>query len=162
MISKTMEDALNKQVNREYYSAYLYLAMSAYFESANLKGFAKWMRIQAKEEQSHGDKILDYLMARSGKVTLGAIEAPKAKWASAGQVFEEVYAHEQKVTGMIHALVDLAIKEKDHATFEMLQWFVKEQVEEEEHSLAILEQIKCVGDVPGHLFYLDHELGKRG
>jgi len=157
-----MEDALNKQVNREYYSAYLYLAMSAYFESANLKGFAKWMRIQAKEEQSHGDKILDYLMARSGKVTLGAIEAPKAKWASAGQVFEEVYAHEQKVTGMIHALVDLAIKEKDHATFEMLQWFVKEQVEEEEHSLAILEQIKCVGDVPGHLFYLDHELGKRG
>jgi len=162
MISKTMEDALNKQVNREYYSAYLYLAMSAYFESANLKGFAKWMRVQAKEEQSHGDKILDYLMARSGKVTLGAIEAPKAKWASAGKVFEEVYAHEQKVTGMIHALVDLAIKEKDHATFEMLQWFVKEQVEEEEHSLAILEQIKIVGDVPGHLFYLDHQLGKRG
>ena len=162
MISKTMEDALNKQVNREYYSAYLYLALSAYFESANLKGFAKWMRVQAKEEQSHGDKILDYLMARSGKVTLGAIEAPKAKWASAGKVFEEVYAHEQKVTGMIHALVDLAIKEKDHATFEMLQWFVKEQVEEEEHSLAILEQIKIVGDVPGHLFYLDHQLGKRG
>jgi ferritin len=162
MISKTMEDALNKQVNREYYSAYLYLAMSAYFESANLKGFAKWMRVQAKEEQSHGDKILDYLIARSGKVTLGAIEAPKAKWASSGKVFEEVYAHEQKVTGMIHALVDLAIKEKDHATFEMLQWFVKEQVEEEEHSLAILEQIKCVGDVPGHLFCLDHQLGKRG
>ncbi len=162
MISKTMEDALNKQVNREYYSAYLYLAMSAWFESANLKGFAKWMRVQGKEEQSHGDKILDYLIARSGNVTLGAIEAPKAKWASAGKIFEEVYAHEQKVTGMIHALVDLAIKEKDHATFEMLQWFVKEQVEEEEHSLAILEQIKCVGDVPGHLFYLDHQLGKRG
>ena len=161
MISKTMEDALNKQVNREYYSAYLYLAMSAYFESTNLKGFAKWMRVQAKEEQAHGDKILDYLMARSGKVTLGAIEAPKAKWESAGKVFEEVYAHEQKVTGMIHALVDLAIKEKDHATFEMLQWFVKEQVEEEEHSLAILEQIRIVGDVPGHLFYIDHHLGKR-
>lgn len=156
-----MEDALNKQVNREYYSAYLYLAMSAYFESTNLKGFAKWMRVQAKEEQAHGDKILDYLMARSGKVTLGAIEAPKAKWESAGKVFEEVYAHEQKVTGMIHALVDLAIKEKDHATFEMLQWFVKEQVEEEEHSLAILEQIRIVGDVPGHLFYIDHHLGKR-
>ncbi|MHB8164334.1 MAG: ferritin, partial [Methanoregula sp.] len=113
MISKTMEDALNKQVNREYYSAYLYLAMSAYFESANLKGFAKWMRVQAKEEQSHGDKILDYIMVRSGKVTLGDIEAPKAKWASAGKVFEEVYAHEQKVTGIIHALVDLAVKEKD-------------------------------------------------
>jgi len=161
MISKIMEEALNKQVNREYYSAYLYLAMSAYFESVNMKGFAKWMRAQAKEEQAHGDKFLDYLIARGGKVSLGAIEAPKAKWASAGKVFEEVYTHEQKVTGMINALVDLAIKEKDHATFEVLQWFVKEQVEEEEHSSAILEQIKCAGDVPGHLFYLDHHLGKR-
>jgi ferritin len=161
MISKTVEDALNKQVNREYYSAYLYLAMSAYFESANMKGFGKWLRIQAKEEQAHGDKFLNYILARGGTVALGAIEAPKAKWASAGKVFEEVYAHEQKVTGMINALVDLSVKEKDHATFEMLQWFVKEQVEEEEHSLAILEQIKVVGDVPGHLFYLDHHLGKR-
>jgi ferritin len=161
MISKTMEDALNKQVNREYYSAYLYLAMSAYFESANMKGFAKWMRIQAKEEQVHGDKFFDYLIARGGKVTLGAIEAPKAKWASAGKVFEEVYAHEQKVTGMINALVELAIKEKDHASFEMLQWFVKEQVEEEEHASEILAQIKTVGDVPGHLFCLDQLLAKR-
>jgi len=161
MISKIMEEAINKQVNREYYSAYLYLAMSAYFESVNLKGFASWMRAQAKEEQVHGSKFLDYLIARGGKVSLGAIEAPKAKWDSAGKVFEEVYAHEQKVTGMIHALVELAVKEKDHATFEMLQWFVKEQVEEEEHSSEILEKIKCVGDVPGHLFYLDHELAKR-
>ncbi len=161
MISKTMEEALNKQVNREYYSAYLYLAMSVYFESVNMKGFASWMRVQAKEEHAHGDKFLDYLMARGGKVTLGDIEAPKAKWASAGKVFEEVYAHEQKVTGMINTLVDLAIKEKDHATFEMLQWFVKEQVEEEKNSSEILEQIKIVGDVPGHLFYLDHHLGKR-
>lgn len=161
MISKIMEEALNKQVNREYYSGYLYLAMSAYFESVNMKGFAKWMRVQAKEEQAHGDKILDYLIARGGKVTLGDIEAPKAKWVSAGKVFEEVYAHEQKVTGMINSLVDLAIKEKDHASFEMLQWFVKEQVEEEKNSSEILEQIKIVGDVPGHLFYLDHHLGKR-
>jgi ferritin len=161
MISKTMEEAINKQVSREYFSAYLYLAMSVYFESVSMKGFAKWMRVQAKEEQVHGDKFLDFLIARGGKVTLGAIEAPKAKWASAGKVFEEVYAHEQKVTGMINALVDLAIKEKDHASFEMLQWYVKEQVEEEEHSSAILEQIRIVGDVPGHLFYLDHHLGKR-
>ena len=161
MISKIMEEALNKQVNREYYSAYLYLAMSAYFESVNMKGFSKWMRIQAREEQTHGDKFLEYLMARGGKVALGAIEAPKAKWASAGKVFEEVYAHEQKVTGMINALVDLAIKEKDHATFEMLQWFVKEQVEEESNASGILAQIMTVGDVPGHLFYLDHHLGKR-
>jgi len=156
-----MEDALNKQVNRELYSAYLYLGMSAYFEIGNMKGFAGWMRIQAKEEQAHALKFYDYIIARGGKANLLAIEAPKTKWASAGKVFEEVYAHEQKVTGMIHALVELAAREKDHATFEMLQWFVKEQVEEEEHASEILEKIKTIGDVPGHLFYLDHELGKR-
>ncbi|WAC04417.1 MAG: ferritin [Methanoregula sp.] len=161
MLSKTMEDALNKQVNRELYSAYLYLSMSAYFETGTMKGFARWMRIQAKEEQAHAFKIYDYIHARGGKANLPAIEAPKAKWASAGKVFEEVYAHEQKVTGMIHALVELAVKEKDHATFEMLQWFVKEQVEEEEHASEILAKIKAIGDVPGHLFCLDNELGKR-
>lgn len=161
MLSKTMEEALNKQVNRELYSSYLYLAMSAYFKSVNMDGFASWMRVQAAEEKAHGMKIYDYVIARGGKVALLAIEAPKAKWASAGKVFEEVYAHEQKVTGMINALVDLAIKEKDHASFEMLQWFVKEQVEEEEHASGILAQINVVGDVPGHLFWLDHELGKR-
>jgi ferritin len=161
MLSKTLEDALNKQVNREFYSAYLYLAMSAYFETASLKGFAKWMRLQSKEERVHGEKIYNYILARSGRVTLGDIEAPKAKWASAGKVFEETYAHEQKVTAMIHNLVELATKEKDHATFEMLQWFVKEQVEEEANAGDILAQIKILGDVPGHLFWLDHELGKR-
>jgi len=161
MISKTMEQALNKQVNRELYSAYLYLAMSSYFESVNMKGFARWMRIQVKEEQVHALKIYDYIIARGGTITLPDIEAPKAKWSSAGKVFDEVYTHEQKVTAMIHGLVDLAIKEKDHATFEMLQWFVKEQVEEEEHASEIVNQIKIVGDVPGHLFCLDHQLGKR-
>jgi ferritin len=161
MISKTMEDALCKQVNRELYSAYLYLAMSAHFESVTMKGFAQWMRIQAKEEQAHALKIYDYLIARGGRPSLSAIEAPKAKWASAAKVFEDVYAHEQKVTGMINALVDLAVKEKDHATFEMLQWFVKEQVEEEEHASEILAQIKMIGEIPGHLFFLDHQLGKR-
>ena len=161
MLSKSMETALNRQVNRELYSAYLYLAMSAYFETTGMKGFAKWMRIQAKEEQTHAMKIYDYVIARGGKVTLEAIEAPKAKWASAGKVFEEVYAHEQKVTAMINNLVDLAIKEKDHATFEMLQWFVKEQVEEEEHASEIVSQIAILGDVVGHLFWLDHQLGKR-
>ncbi|OPY39329.1 MAG: ferritin [Methanoregula sp. PtaU1.Bin051] len=161
MLSKTMEDALNRQINRELYSSYLYLAMSAYFKAANLDGFAHWMRLQAEEEKVHGMKIYDYVIARGGKVMLQAIEAPKAKWASAGKVFEEVYTHEQKVTGMINTLVELAMKEKDHATFEMLQWFVREQVEEEENASAILVKIRMVGDVPGHLFCLDHELGER-
>ncbi|MFA5237556.1 MAG: ferritin [Methanoregula sp.] len=161
MLPKTMEEALNRQVNRELYSSYLYLGMSAYFETLNLKGFAGWMMIQSNEERAHAMKIYEYIIARQGKVVLDTIEPPKAKWSSAGKVFEEVSAHEQKVTGMIHALVDLAIKEKDHATFEMLQWFVKEQVEEEANAVTICEKITTVGDVPGHLFYLDHELAKR-
>jgi ferritin len=161
MLSKTMEEALNKQVNRELYSSYLYLGMSAWFETQNLKGFAGWMKVQSGEERNHAMKIYEYIIARQGKVALGDIEAPKAKWTAAGKVFDEVYAHEQKVTGMIDALVDLAVREKDHATFEMLQWFVKEQVEEEANAAAICEKIKTIGDIPGHLFYLDHELSKR-
>ena len=156
-----MEEALNRQLNRELYSSYLYLGMSAYFESVNFKGFASWMMIQSNEERGHAMKIYEYILARQGKVVLDAIEAPKAKWSSAGKIFEEVYAHEQKVTGMINALVDLAIKEKDHATFEMLQWFVKEQVEEEANAAMIVDKIKTLGDIVGHLFYLDHELSKR-
>jgi len=161
MLSKTMEDALNRQVNREFYSSYLYLSMSAYFETVSLRGFAKWMRVQAKEERMHGEKIYDYIISRGGRVTLSEIEAPKNKWASAGKVFEESYAHEQKVTAMIHNLVELAAKEKDYASLKMLQWFVKEQVEEEANASDILSQIKIVGDIPGHLFYLDHRLAKR-
>ena len=161
MLSKTMEDALNRQINRELYSSYLYLGMSAWFETQTLKGFAGWMLAQSGEERNHAMKIYDYVVARQGTVRLEAIEAPKAKWSSAGKIFEEVYAHEQKVTGMIDALVELAVREKDHATFEMLQWFVKEQVEEEANAATICEKIKTVGDVPGHLFMLDHELGKR-
>jgi ferritin len=156
-----MEEALNRQVNRELYSSYLYLGMSAYFESVNLKGFAGWMMVQSGEERNHAMKLYDYILARQGKVVLDAIEAPKAKWASAGKIFDEVYAHEQKVTGMINNLVDLAIKEKDHATFEMLQWFVKEQVEEEANAALIVDRIKTIGDIPGHLLCLDHELSKR-
>ncbi len=161
MLSKTMEEALNRQVNRELYSSYLYLGMSAWFESVNLKGFADWMMVQSGEERAHAMKLYDYIIARQGKVVLDAIEAPRAKWTSAGKIFEEVYAHEQKVTGMINNLVDLTIKEKDHATFEMLQWFVKEQVEEEANAALIVDKIKTVGDIPGHLLCLDHELSKR-
>ena len=106
-------------------------------------------------------KIYEFVIIRGGKVTLEAIDAPKTKWATAGKVFEESYAHEQKVTGFINGLVDLATRENDHATFEFLQWFVKEQVEEEANASDILAQINIVGDIVGHLFYLDHHLGKR-
>ena len=161
MLSKAMAEALNRQVNREFFSSYLYLAMSAYFENENLQGFAHWMKVQAKEENLHAMKIYEHIVARGGRAELAAIEAPKAKWASAGKVFEEALAHEQKVTGMINTIVELSTAEKDHASFEMLQWFVREQVEEEKQVFDVLAQIRMVGDTPGHLIYLDRHVGKR-
>lgn len=161
MIKKSIEEALNKQVNREYYSAYLYLSMSSYLDSINLKGFAHWLRVQAREELAHGMRLYDHLIAMNGRALLQPIEAPPEEWKSTQEIFEQVYDHEQKVTAMISALMDLALEKKDYATAAALQWFVTEQVEEEANALAILEQIKTVGDVPGHLFYLDHHLAKR-
>ncbi|ACL16292.1 ferritin [Methanosphaerula palustris] len=161
MIKKSIEEALNKQVNREYYSAYLYLSMSSYLDSINLKGFAHWLRVQAREELAHGMKLYDHLIAMNGRALLQPIEAPPEEWKSTEEVFEQVYDHEQKVTAMISALMDLTLEKKDYATAAALQWFVTEQIEEEGNALAILEQIKTVGDVPGHLFYLDHHLAKR-
>jgi ferritin len=162
MISKAMQEALNKQVNRELYSAYLYLSMSAYFESENLKGFAKWLTVQAKEELGHAMKIYEYIIQTGARAKMMPVEAPKSEWRSALEAFENVAAHEKAVTGMINDLVDLAIKEKDHATNNMLQWFVKEQVEEEANANEIVEKIKAVGgDRPGPLFMIDHNLGKR-
>jgi ferritin len=161
MLKKSIEDALNKQLNAELYSSYLYLAMAAYMETLSMKGFAHWLRLQSKEELAHGMKFYDYLIEAGGTVKLAAIDAPKTSWKSAGTVFDQVYAHEQKVTGLIHGLMDLAIKEKDHATTGFLSWFVKEQVEEEANASEIVAKVKTIGDIPGHLFWLDHELGKR-
>ncbi len=161
MLSRTMETALSRQVNRELFSAYLYLAMSSYFSSVHLRGFARWMRLQAREEQTHAMRIYDYLAAQNGKVTFSDIETPQGMWTSPGKVFEHTCAHEKKVTGMIHDLVALATAEKDPATAEMLRWFVKEQVEEEEHAGEILNQIRLIGDDPGSLVFLDTQLGKR-
>ncbi len=162
MLKKTIEEALNKQVNRELYSSYLYRAMTVYANSINMKGSGHWLALQSDEEYMHAMKILTYIEEAGGEVKLLPIEAPKTPWKTLGEVFSEVYEHEQKVTKMIHDLVELAGKEKDFATLNMLQWFVAEQVEEEANASEIVEKIKQVGDVIGHLFYLDKELGKRG
>lgn len=161
MISKNMEKALNDQVNAELYSAYLYLSMESFFKSQNLNGFANWMRVQTQEEVSHAMKIYDFINERGGRVILKAIEGPQTKWDSPFAVFEAVYAHEQKVTGLINKLVDLAIKENDHATNNFLQWFVNEQVEEESSADEIVQQLKMMKDAPGGMFMLDRELGQR-
>ena len=161
MLSSTMEEALNQQVNAELYSAYLYLSMSAYFSEVNLNGFSHWMRLQAQEELSHALKIYDYVNDRGGRPFLDTIEAPPKSWDSPTQVFENVLNHEQKVTAMINNLVDQAVQEKDHATNNFLQWFVSEQVEEESSANEVLQKVKMTGNDGGGLFMLDQEMGKR-
>jgi len=161
MLKKKIEDALNKQVNAEIFSAYLYLAMNAYFEFRNLSGFGNWMRIQAMEEMTHAMKIYDFINERGGRAILTAINGPKNDWQSIIEVFEETYAHEQKVTGLINDLVNLAQEEKDHATTGFLQWFVTEQVEEEANASRLLEESKRIGDEGSVLFLLDRELKLR-
>jgi ferritin len=161
MIKKKMQEALNYQLNRELYSAYLYLSMSAYFQSINMKGFAHWMRVQTQEELAHAMKFYDYLGQGGGRVILSSIEDPPLEWGSPLEAFEHVYEHEQKVTSLINDLVNLAISEQDHATNNFLQWFVTEQVEEEESASEVVEKIKLVGDATEGLFMLDNELGQR-
>ncbi|HEC82682.1 MAG TPA: ferritin [Thermoplasmatales archaeon] len=161
MLSKKMLRALNKQVNAELYSAYLYLSMSAYFESINLKGFANWMRVQAQEEVTHAMKFFDYINERGGKVEMMAIEKPPTEWNSPLHVFEETYKHEINVTNMINELVNLAVEEKDHATYNMLQWFVAEQVEEEASADEIRQQLSLIGKDGRGILMIDRELKGR-
>lgn len=161
MISKQMESAINAQINAEMYSSYLYLSMSAYFQSTNLSGFANWMKVQAQEEMTHAMKFYDYINERGGRVTLQTIEAPPKDWNSPLDVFNATLEHEQKVTSLINTLVDIAMEERDHATNIFLQWFVSEQVEEEDSADEILQKIKLMGDAPGGMFMLDNEMGQR-
>ena len=162
MLTEKMQTALNGQLNAELYSSYLYLSMNAYFKSVNLDGFANWMYYQAQEELEHSLKFYDFIIRRGGKVQLQQIAAPSTEWNSPLAVFEATLEHEQKVTGLINDLVDVAHEERDHATNIFLQWFVSEQVEEEESVGGVLEQLKLLGDAKGGLFMIDRELSKRG
>lgn len=161
MLKDSVLKILNKQINEEMYSSYLYLSMSAFFSSINLDGFAKWMRIQSQEEYAHAMKIYDYVLQRDGKVMLTKIETPKPVWKSPLEVFQETLKHEKHISACIHQIVNLAIKEKDHATNHFFQWFVGEQVEEEATANAIVEKMKLIGDTKSGLFMLDRELGQR-
>ncbi|MCX6663788.1 MAG: ferritin [Euryarchaeota archaeon] len=161
MLSKKIENAINKQINAELWSAYLYLSMSAYFESINLGGFANWMRVQAQEELGHAMKFYHHVIERRGRVTVTAIAAPSVSWKSPMNAFEDAFKHEQKVTGMINDLANMAAGEKDHATANMLQWFIDEQVEEELSTDTIVQKLKMIGTNTGGLYMLDHELAQR-
>ncbi len=161
MLSKKVQEALNEQINHEFYSAYYYLAGSAYCEEKNLPGFAKWLKTQAQEEIVHGMKLFDLIHARTGHVQLEKIDQPPTSFKSLLDVFQQVLKHEQQVTEMIHVLYELAQKEKDYATQIALQWFVTEQVEEEKTSAELVERFKMVGDQGNLLMLMDKELGSR-
>ena len=161
MISKTMQDAVNKQINSELFSAYLYLAMGAFFREKSLNGMANWMECQALEEQYHAMKMYGFVNERGGRVFLKPIAEPPAVWDSPLAVFQAVAEHEAKITGLINGLVDLAIQEKDHATNNFLQWFVTEQVEEEATADEVIQKMKLIESHPGGLFMMDQELGQR-
>lgn len=161
MISEKLEQALNKHMSEELFSAYLYFAMSAYFQTVSLDGFGNWMRCQALEELSHTSKFYGFIIERGGKPELMKIEAPKSSWESPLNVFEEALAHEEKITSLINGLVDIAAEEKDHATGIFLQWFVTEQVEEEATAGKIVDQLKLLESHPGGVYMLDKELSSR-
>ena len=161
MLKENVEKALNEQINAELYSAYLYQSMAAYFEDKSLAGFARWMDVQADEEMAHARKIYDFVNERGGRVILDGIDKPKNEWNSNLEVFEDSLAHEEKITAMINDLVALADEEKDYATHSFLQWFVDEQVEEEDNVGEIVDKLRLAGDSAQGLFMMDDKLGAR-
>ena len=161
MLSKTLEKALNEQLNNEYYSAFLYLSMASYFESANLLGMASWMRMQYEEEVMHAMKIFDMITDMEGRVVLKQVEGPPTEFDSVISVFEKTLKHERNVTKMINGIYALAQKENNYAVQSALQWFIDEQVEEEKSVLEIVNQLKMIGDETTPLLMLDNKLGDR-
>jgi ferritin len=161
MLSKPVLDAMNEQITHEMASAYLYLQMSAYFESMNLPGFASWMKVQFAEEQEHALKFYEFILDRGENVTLQAIPAPQAEFGSPLDVFQKTLAHEQKVSGLINNIYTIALEQKDVASQVFLHWFIAEQVEEEKNATAIVDILTKIGGSVGSLYQLDHQLGKR-
>ena len=161
MIKQSVQDAINEQIKEEFYSAFVYLSMSAYFESVSLGGLAHWMRVQYQEEEQHALRLFDYLNERGGTVELKEIPAAPMGFKSPLAVMEQALAHERHVTSLIESLYEQAAKENDYATQAALQWFITEQVEEENNAGTIVEQLRMIGDNRAALLMLDMELGKR-
>jgi ferritin len=162
IIAKELEDAINDQLNFELYSGYIYLSMATWFEDQNLRGMAHWMEVQALEEYAHAMRFYRHIVERGGRVKMVAIEAPKTDWTSPLEAWETAYEHEKIVSERIHKIGDLAEKLKDRAAEPMLQWFYKEQVEEEEQTMEVRDLLKMIGDSMPALFQLDARLGARG
>lgn len=161
MISQKLEQAINEQIKWELFSSYLYLSMASYFDSINLKGSSSWMKVQAQEELTHAMRFYNYVVSRGGRVKTLPIDGPDTEWDSPLAAFSYGYEHETVVSKRINDLVDLSMSESDHATTNFLQWFVAEQVEEEENFDGVVQRLKMVGDAGNGLFMLDSELGAR-
>jgi ferritin len=161
MLHDRMQEALDRQINAEFASAYLYLSMSARFSDIGLPGGAGWMKVQYKEELVHAEMLFDHIVARGGSVHLQDIGAQRGDWDGAREMFESTLAHEKKVTGLIDALVDLATELKDHATVRFLDWYVAEQVEEEANATDMVQKCRLAGDTPAGLYQLDKDLAAR-
>ena len=161
MLDKRMQDAINSQINWEFYSGYLYLSMASQFSESGMSGGQNWMTVQYQEELAHARIMFTYVLTRGGRVLLEAIEQPQTEWPNGLAMFQEALAHEQKVTARIHDLASLALELKDHATYNFLQWFIAEQVEEEETAMDMVQKFKMAGEHPAGLYQLDKELATR-
>lgn len=161
MLSQTMLDELNNQINEELYSAYIYFAMSGYLEDKNLPGAANWMRAQAQEELGHVMRFYHYIKDRRGRIMMKPLQGPPNEWDSFVAVFDAAFKHEQHISGRIHKLAELAAQENDHATLSFLKWFIDEQVEEEASVDEVLQKLKMIGGQGHGLFMIDRELGAR-
>ena len=161
MLSSTLQDAINRQINSELFSAHLYLSMAAYFETISLTGFASWMKIQHQEETDHALRLFDYVNDRHGRVMLHAIEQPQIEFESPHSVMQRALEHEQAVTKMINSLYELAIAEKDYPSHVLLEWFVEEQVEEEKTLTDIVDHLNLIGNDGTGLLIMDERLGSR-
>ena len=161
MIKERIQEAINEQINAEFYSSYLYLAMSMYFEAEDLAGAASWMRTQVLEEMSHADKFMSYVNERGGRVFLEAIEKPAVSWESPLDAFNGALDHERFISASINDLVSLAREEKDFMSDNFFQWFVAEQVEEEASVSEVIRMFKLAGGAGGGLLMIDRELGSR-
>jgi ferritin len=161
MISQKIQEAINTQINREQYSAQLYVAMSAHCEAKSFRGFGHWLRVQAQEETLHAMKLVSFLLDRGGRLELKAIAAPPKEFGTITEVFGKILEHEREITGTINALFELSRAEKDYPSEITLQWYVTEQVEEEANVGQILDQLRAVGEQGGGIWYLDSKMGKR-
>lgn len=161
MIKSEVLKELNSQINKEFYSSYLYLSMAMYFETKGLTGFSAWMRVQALEEETHAIKILNFVAERGGRVLLEKLDTPKHEWKSPLEAFEDAVKHEEFITASINNIVDVSYECKDHATASFLKWFVDEQVEEEATAGDIVNKLRLIGESGNGIFLLDKELGTR-